>query len=319
MKIITMLQDIKFGKPQNVGNMIVIPLVSETECSDVSEDMLFNISSDSDYAHLTLRNTEDRPVIVPQGTAYINKQKAQDRTVLSTEVLGANEEKEVDVGCVQSSEGGNMQPGTDEFTFIPATIRTSALEKHAIGQDHNYDILWQDIEEYVKKIGIGGRAHIHDFYDSFKKELDEFVASFEPIEKQIGAIILINNVVVGIEIYPNYKSWLKVWRKLIRNSYGADAMGLISKKTAIGLKPILDIDKINSVDDLQEEVNKIIVKDIKFVKNIIDPLLEAEMSSIATNNVGDFLIEDISLGDLRGQLVKKDEQMIYLTAVKRSI
>lgn len=319
MKFKQALKTIQFGKPQNVGNMVVIPLISNTEHTDVSEDMLFHISKDSDYAHLTLSNPEDRPSIVPQGATYITKQSAQDRTVLSANVIKPKKEKIVNVGCVESGQGGYISEGTEEFTFVPPTIRAVAMEKDS--EDHdNYEILWKDIEKYMKKIGMKGiRAHISDFYRQFKKELDEFVASFEPVDKQVGAVILINNQVRGIEIYPNYKSWKKVWRGLIRDCYGAEALAFIKKERVVGYKPIINIDKINSLKDLEIETGKVIIKHLEFVREKVDPIINEELESETVNEVDDFTIDSIRIKDLVGQAIKKGDNLIYITAIKGMI
>lgn len=317
MKLGKVLKDTKFGKPQNVGNMIVVPIVSDTECLEVSEDMLFHIASDTDYAHLTLKNADNRPVVIPQGTSYLTKQKAQDRTILSAHVIEAAKEETVNVSCVESSQGGNLETGTEDFTFIPASIRIPAITKEQPGHSE-YNVLWKDIEEYMKKIGIGpGRAHINDFYTHFKKELDEFIASFEPVDKQIGAVILINNVVVGVEIFPNYGSWKKIWRKLIRDSYGADAMALIKKETVIGMKPFVNLDKVNSMEELEEQSKKVIVKNLEFVQKTLEPLIDTDLTQKTLNEVDDdFVIKNIKIGELTGQLVTKSDTIIYVTAMK---
>src|SRR3990167_7428075 len=121
MKVKDLLGNIKVGKGiQNAGNQIVIPLISSTEYDDVSEQMLIEVASDVDYAHLTLKNKDDgKPVIVPQGTGFISKAAAQDRSTLKVNVVDCGKSKTVDVACIQSGQGGHFDKGMDEYTFIP--------------------------------------------------------------------------------------------------------------------------------------------------------------------------------------------------------
>ena len=318
MKLKELLKNVKLQNPQIAGNQIVVPLTSETPLTDVSEDMLISITSDTDYAHLTLKNNNGKPVIVPQGSAWITKKEGQDRATLKVNVVDCTKSKKVDVGCVQSSQGGGIQgTETDELRFIPATIRHAAMKKHTASSGHdNYSIIWNDIESYMKKLGIkSGRAHIHDFYDHYKKELEEFIAPFEKVENQVGAVILLNNEVVGIELYPNYGAWNKIWRKLIRDSYGSEAIALIKNKQAVSFRPILEADKISSMADLKAEVTKVKVKTTEFIVDKINPILDYTITSQQSGTSVSFKINTINLTKLGliGQTEEKNGKIYYLS------
>jgi len=56
--------------------------------------------------------------------------------------------------------------------------------------------------------------------------LEEFAAEFEPVEGQIGAIIMFSGVPVGIEIMPSEGHWETYWKHLIRGCYGAEMLRL---------------------------------------------------------------------------------------------
>lgn len=316
MKITNMLKDVRFGKPQLAGNMIVLPITGESYDA-VSEEMLFVISRDSDYAHLTLENKEDRPVVVPQGTAYMTKQSAQDRTVLKATIIDANREKTVEVACIQSSQPGHMASGTDEFTFIPASLREKALEKEG---RHEYNVLWDDIKEYMMKFNVNThRSHLDDFYGHFRRELDEFIAPFESVSRQLGAVIFINNEIVGMEVYPNHNSWKKIWRKLIRDSYGTDAIGCIKHKNVKAFSPLINVDAIDGLEDLRKETSDVMQRYISFTEKLTAPLISEDINIEGEEKVGGFSINDIRLGTMRGQVIFKGDRLIYMTAVRRSL
>lgn len=308
-----MFKDVKFGLPQSVGNMIMLPILSDAPITSVSDDMLFNISNDSDYSNLTLNNKSDLPVVIPQGSAFINKQSAQDRTVLSADVIDAKSSKTVNVGCIQQNQGGHNVTGTTSENFIPASLREKAIKKRSSG---SYSVIWKDIEDYNRNLGISNRAHLHDFYDKYQKELDEFVAQFEPVEKQVGAIILINTEVVGIEIFPNYGSWLKVWRQLIRDSYNAEAVRLA--KNGISFKPIIDVDQVSDIESLKQETNKVIQQGLALIMDKVEPMLDVEITNIGSNKATTYTVETFTIEHLMtGQkITNKDDKLIYLTAVR---
>lgn len=321
MKLKTLMEErkMKFGIPQTAGNMIVVPIISETQNLDISEDMLFSIKSDSDYAHLTLQNTEDRDIIVPQGTSYMNKQSAQDRIVLSANVIKGKTDKTVNVGCIESSQGGHMAQGTEDETFISSTIRSYAMDKDK--QLHTeYDILWDDIKAYNKKLGVNyGRSHINDFYNEFNHDLERNASHFEKVKNQIGGVIIINNIVAGIEMFPNFKSWSKVWRKIIRDSYGADALVLVKQNKAVGFRPFIDVDRIDDIKKLEEEVINIIIKTNDNIIGIVNTVIEKEFTIDDFSVVGDYSITNFVISKLRGQSVKKGTDVVYLTAVGKVV
>ena len=317
MKVKELLGNVKVSKGvQNAGNQIVIPLIAEEELTDVSSDMLVEIAHDTDYAKLSLQNKDEgKPVIIPQGTAFISKKAGQDRATLKVNVVDCQKYKTVDVACIQSSESSHFEKGMDEFTFIPTSIREKAMEKHKDGPGHsNYSMLWDDISSYMKKLGMEGqRSHIHDFYDYFKKELDEFIAPFEKVSNQVGAIILINNKVVGIELYPNYGSWSKVWRKLIRDSYGAEAVGLIKQKKTVGFKPYIEADNITTIADLKAEVDNVKKVSMEFIMEKVNPILEKTVESEQTSVSVNFKINTLKVSGFVGQSVEKDGKLYYLS------
>ena len=278
--------------------------------------MLIEVARDVDYAHLTFKNNDEgKPVIIPQGTAFMSKKAGQDRATLKVNVVDCNKTKTVDVACIQSSEGSHFEKGMDEFTFIPTSIREKAMQNHTdTGRHENYSILWEDISDYMKKLGMSsGRSHIHEFYDYFKKELDEFIAPFEKVEKQVGAVILINNQVAGIELYPNYSSWKNVWRKLIRDSYGAEAVGLIKQKKTIGFKPYIEADNISSIADLKAEVNKVKLISAEFIMEKVNPILEQAITTEQTSVSVNFKINTLKTSKFVGQSVVKDNKIYYLS------
>lgn len=316
MKLRDMFKNVKFGLPQSVGNMILLPIISDEPITNVSNDMLFNISNDSDYSSLTLKNNDDTPVVIPQGSAFINKQSAQDRTVLSADMIDAKSSKTVRVGCIQQNQGGHNSLGTTSENFIPASLRKQAIKKKGIG---GYSVIWKDIEKYNQDLGISNRAHLHDFYDKYEKELNEFVAQFEPVDKQVGAIILINTEVVGIEIFPNYGSWLKVWQALIRDSYNSEAVRLA--KAGMSFKPIIDIDQVSGMESLKLETNKVIQQGLTLIMDKVEPMLEEELTNVGSNKATTkYTVETFTISDdfMIGQMITKDEddKLIYLTAVR---
>jgi hypothetical protein len=312
MKVSDIFAGMKFGIPQNVANMTVIPIISDNEISGVSGEMIFQIANDTDYSRLTLENVDDKPVIVPQGTRFFTKGQGQDRAILSATVIGPEKSKELQVGCVAPSDASHIRMGSRDYGFIPARLRIPAMEKQGTT---SYSVLWSDIESYLKKTGVPGNR-LQSFYDNFNKELEEFVAQFEPVEKQIGAVILINNEVAGIEIYPNYLAWSNIWRVLIRDSYGADAIGLIREKKMAAYRPIIDLDNVASFEDLTAEITRIKGHFVDYIQGKLEPMLEQSLEKDAKETSLSFKTWNLTGENFIGQMITKNDEAVYVSLLR---
>lgn len=311
MKTLELLGNVKFGIPQSAGNMIVFPIISDKEDTDISGDMVLTIAADTDYSRLTIKNIDEKPVIVPQGARFWGK--GQERTNLYSTVINGESQKTLNVGCIEPSNASHITIGAKDYSFIPARLRLPALLK----QDNaNFQVLWGDIEKYLSDAGLKEGRALHVFYDNFKKELEEFVAQFEPVEKQIGALIIINNQVAGIEIYPNYLAWSKIWRLLLRDSYGTDAIALIRKKQVASYKPIIDIDKISDFEGLENEVKNLKADFLNFSKDLVDKVLEENIEMSNRETSGTFKVNNLQSQTMIGQLITKNDKMVYASLIR---
>lgn len=313
MQLIQLLQNTTVSaQPQIVANQIVVPLTTDKPNNDISSEMTLKVVNDSDYSKLTLKNTDSKPAIALQGSRFETDGKGQDRTVLSANIIESESEKTLAVGCIQPSEGSHIESGTETTGFIPASLRVPALDRKDNG---SYDVIWGDIRKYLGEIGVQGDS-LRDFYKEFKKELDEFVAQFENIDKQVGAIVLINNEIVGLELYPNYNSWMKVWRPLIRDSYGADAIKAIKKGTVIALKPSIDLDKVASMSDIKKQVEDINIRNITTIANKVKAVVDSEFRVTSQQNVGDFVVNTINNTSFKGQFITKNDVVVHCSLLR---
>src|SRR5262249_44520767 len=117
-----------------------------------------------------------------------------------------------------------------EMLILPASLRTTAL---SIRHVRDFRKLWESIQEFNKGFGIvqlGG--HLESFLKAFQRELDEFVAEFEVVPRQIGAIVLVGGEIAGVERAPSAAFWKAVWNPLIRVCYGSLAIKVARERKA---------------------------------------------------------------------------------------
>ena len=198
------------GRIQSVGYMQVIPLVS-----DLSDNRFVSpVEAEADvfttsYGTLGFRNPSDCLLIVPCHAGYVVKQAAQDHAMAHAGVVRATGERSFNTAmCIQQSQGGFIQRGSYRMLILPYALREAAL---AVRKEKSYNKLWDAISVFNREMGVQAAGHLEFFLKHFRKELDEFVAEFECVPSQIGAIILVDDQVVGVERAPSHAYWQSVW------------------------------------------------------------------------------------------------------------
>ena len=107
---------------------------------------------------------------------------------------------------------------TGDNNCLPVAMREEALDGRNV---RSYDKLWAPIRAFIRSVGLSNAGHLEYFMERFAKEMEQFVAQFEIVPRQVGAIVLINGDVIGIERVPNYRFFKVMWGPLIRECYGS--------------------------------------------------------------------------------------------------
>lgn len=239
-----LLLDLQMAQSQTVGNMTLVPLVTQTtEYSTIGDLRHLYLEQDQSYDTLVMATRSPYITIIPQGLVFITKERAQDRTLPSAHLV--NLKKNCHAFCVQSSQAGLMQEAAIEqrqFRLLPAKVRSAALAKR---NQPDFSALWEDLAAFNQQLDVPGDFLI-TFFRRYQKQLAQFVAEFEPVPFQRGALILINDELVGVEVMPNNSAFLALWEPLIRDCYGAEA--LLHSTTPAKI-PVL-LENVESLDEL---------------------------------------------------------------------
>lgn len=305
------------GRIQSVGYMQVIPLISDmVDDRFVSPEQGSEVST-TDYGTMVFKNNTQNIMIVPSEAAYVyKKQKAQDHSMTHAGLVGSNSHKSFNTAaCIQQTQGGYLNiKESGVMSILPFPLREESFK---VRDGNGYSKLWPAISSLNSSMGLSGHGHLEYFYDSFRKELDSFIAEFELIPNQVGAIVLINGKVVGIERTPNYKYWESVWPALIRECYGSLAI-IESKKgppkvpsTRSSLGEVKSLgDLIMAVDDADKsEYNK--VKSI--VKNVCETTLKRDI--MHGQEEEGFQVDSLESKRFIGQIVREDEKILYASVI----
>lgn len=308
--------DLGIGPLQSEDEMTVVPIVGPDR-GNVADPQSLRFSRTAGYGTMVFENEGDQPAIVP-ANYMVRGKGAQDHAMAGSGVVRARGSSSFDNACcVESSQGGLLRGENNEEDILPIELRKALLDP-SIRSRKKYDKLWNKISGWLSGVirRRGNRAHIRDFYDepSIREALENFAASFEPIENQIGAVIMFAGVPVGVEIMPSSQHWEAYWKYLIRGCYGAEmlrlkSLGKIRPSTLIlpeipeGAEPD-EVEKI--LGEFSEHIQKEVLPLLKDIQINAQEL--GHTGSLRTN-----LLRTDSGGG--GDMIQDDETPVYLSLV----
>jgi hypothetical protein len=311
MKVEDILRGCRPGRIQSVGCMQVIPLVS-----DISDDRFASPSeakvSTSHYGTLAFKNPTRKTMIVPAQAAYVVKQAAQDHALPHAGIVKKGLKKSFNTAmCIEQTQGGYIHEGDHDIIILPFLLREQA---HKVRNDTGYDRLWGSIDRLNKETGVGHNrgGHLNVFLGHFEKQLKRFVAEFEHVPDQVGAIILVGGEIVGIERTPSHQYWLSVWPTLVRECYGSLAIYWAEKKgdnlvpgTRVALR------EAKSLADLKKALKEAGDEEYAKVKETVENIASLELDSKNESSEEGLDIEALSSTRFVGQVVKDGEAIVY--------
>jgi len=199
------------GEVQSDEEMTVIPLVGDS-LGEVASPEALQFRRTTTYGSMQYDNTDQyNPAIVP-ANMMVRGKSAQDHAMSgSGVVLAASERLFENACCIESSQGGYFSGQKVDEDVLPVGLRKALLDP-SLRRQNSYDKLWGRIRTWLsglRKVRPSDRAHLRDFFDQpdYKEALEDFAAAFEPVEGQIGALILFNGVPIGLEIMPSAEHW----------------------------------------------------------------------------------------------------------------
>lgn len=307
------LRGCRAGRLQSVGYMQVIPLLSE-----VSDDRFATPDQcqadvyTTDYGTLGFRNSSDAIMIVPCHAGYVVKQHAQDHAMMHSAVMAPNSERRYDTAaCIQASQGGLLAKGSYQMLILPHSLRENALLKRDV---RDFRKIWDDISTFNGRLGLTRHGHLEYFLDAFKRELDEFVAEFESVPKQIGAIILINDRVVGVERAPSHSYWESIWPCLIRECYGSLAIETAKNQPDQTRSSASNPDRLleaGSLDELESLIADLASQEEQKAQSVVERLLHERLDLGYESKTVGLSIDSAFSKHFSGQVIRDGSRVVY--------
>lgn len=316
---LSFVKNIGVGEVQSDEEMTVIPLVGDGLGNVAPPDAL-KFTRTTDYGSMKYENESDRPAIIPSNMMVRGK-GAQDHAMSGSGVVLATSSKLFqNACCIESSQAGYFDGQAVEEDILPVGLRKALLDPSDRNRQ-SYDKLWGSIRTWLsglRRVRSGsGRAHLRDFFDQpdYKEALENFAAAFEPVEGQIGALILFGGVPVGLEIMPSAEHWASYWKWLIRGCYGSQLIKLRESNELPRSTMVLPEIPSNATADQVKEIMTGFINNIKLsIAPMLDQIQVASQNRIETQ--GNMITELIRTdGGGGGDVITQDSKPVYLSLV----
>lgn len=338
MDFLKQILDLEIGTKQQSGIMSVYPLIGEDITDELASFKDIKFKGTVAYGTMIFGNNSEKPFIIPTGYSIITKQLAQDHGLPFATLINANTKHEiVNVACcIQQTQGGYINGDTlkENFSILPLYIRKEHFVKYFKESNDEllfeplfFNRLWGIISSFQNKLVKNNVGNVVLFFNKFMDKLTQFNAEFEIVEGQRGAIIMLNDKIVGIEIVPTHEYWKTVWDSLIRDCYGSEVIRLTmnnlieefekSRELELNLENCLTIEDIEKTIKIHENKEKDLL--LKSLNEIISEKLvfvDKNKKLILRNSNDDLYYNLFKIKDKKiygESYINKVGKMIYLS------
>jgi len=305
------------GPVQSVDEMTVIPLVGDDR-GDVASPESLKFESTTTYGSMVFKNEDSKPAIVPSNY-MVRGRGAQDHAMAGSGVVTAGQSKTFNTACcIEETQGGYLSAEGNEEDVLPVELRRNLLN-YGKRTERHYGKLWDSIKVWLRGLELNRRthaAHLREFYDdtSIRSALEQFAAEFEPVDGQIGAIIMFSGTPVGLEIMPTTAHWDAYWKQLLRGCYGSELLRL---KMLGKIAPSTLILPVIPEQAAPDEVKIILEEFVKHLQEEVIPIVQSIViqgdRKISTD--GNLETRLISTGNGGGDVILQGSEPIYVSLV----
>ncbi|MFW6015511.1 MAG: ARPP-1 family domain-containing protein [bacterium] len=337
------LSEFKIGTKQQAGIMSVHPLLADDVDTKLATFDELKFNGTCEYGTMIFESLSEHPFIIPTGYSVITKQAAQDHALPFASLIKPNSKRTIEEACcIQQTQSGFIDGNkVKDFSILPLHIRKQHFVRYAYNNNNTLDFkewysfnrLWDCIYDFQKGLIESGDANLVLFFNKYMDKLMKFNAEFEVVDGQRGAIIMMNDKVVGIEVAPTQKYWKTIWNNLIRDCYGSEVLRLtlnnmineINEFEDSGILAML-LDKCNTIEKMEKVIDFYYENERLKGKDILDSYSNKELIESVLNG-DDMLFELNSYKDISyhifnikgtnsyGEMYKDNDRLIYLSLI----
>jgi hypothetical protein len=240
------LEDTQIEQAQEYKNLVVVPIISQyedganylllDEALEQESLRITEVDKDGSVPDLKVANGSDQMILIFDGEELVGAK--QNRIVNTTILLAPKSETLIPVSCVEQGRWSHRSERFhSEKRMSPSAMRRNKSEqvmysmRMSRGFRSDQGEIWSEIRErQSRRAAPSPTGEMSELYRKDRPLLDEYKEKFESVEKQVGALFVINGKVVGLDSYGNSDILSKVFPKLIE-SYAIDALDMYKEKT----------------------------------------------------------------------------------------
>ena len=186
------------------------------------------VDEHGDVPNLRVRNRSERDALVLDGTEL--RGAKQNRMVNVTLVIGAGQETEIPVTCV---EAGRWAYRERQFRSSRRTVASKLRRDKAFDVYEAFCVrgearadqgrVWNQVGEYIEATASAALSQaLDDVFEQCKSDLDMVVEALQDLNAH-GAVVAVNGEIVALDLLDDRDTFRKVWPGLLRG-YAMDAV-----------------------------------------------------------------------------------------------
>lgn len=235
----TAISNINIEKSMDYNELTLFPLSSEAQSplsylllEDGLREGLVSIrevSSSGSVPELRVENRAELPTLIVDGEELVGAK--QNRVANLTMLLPGRQTTIIPVSCV---EQGRWAYDAPEFAVSSSVqyARGRAEKRRSVHREmrasgtkrSNQSEVWDSIAAKSCRMSVDSPTEaMSSIFDQYSQDLDNYAQAFTPGRNQIGAIFVMNNRSLGLDLFDQAATFARFLPKLVR-SYAIDAL-----------------------------------------------------------------------------------------------
>lgn len=243
--VVSYLEGLRFGEPQNHENLVMVPLLSEyddglgyltlAEALASGRIEIREVSESGSVPELRVVSRGDSMVLILDGEELVGAK--QNRIVNTTILVPARSELVIPVSCVEQGRWAyrGKRFETRHRVLNPRARRIKA--KTVLGSlridgafEADQGAIWAGVEQLATvHQAVSPSMDLDYVYEKKAPVLEEYAKRITPCENQIGAAFFAGGRLLGVDAFGRAATLRKVFKSLVE-SYALDALGAEKEK-----------------------------------------------------------------------------------------
>ena len=244
------LGSLQLGEVQLFKNLAMVPVVSDYddglgyitlgEALSAESIEIREVSEGGSVPELRVVNRAGKMVLILDGEELVGAK--QNRIVNTTILVAADTEIVIPVSCVEqgrwnykshvfSSKQRVMSPSIRQVKArdVNASLRSTGRYRS------DQSAIWEEVAGLASRRGaVSDSMDMDHVFDKEAPVIKEYLEGFALVDRQAGAVFLVNGKVVGMDAFGKAATFSRVFKNLLE-SYAMDAIDRFEKGIDVGV------------------------------------------------------------------------------------